>query len=137
MLCGASTRQAGPNEPKILQNVRTEGIACCPMATAPPSQSQYLLMKNGQVRVSVGDVFRAWEITSPAPAFRGSCGMNAALFSSPDARAANFWMGGDGTGLETNIFSIQRMARIPVLLDAVIPAASGSQNDTPPPGPSP
>jgi len=133
---GASTSPAGPNEPSP-QNVRTAGIACCPMAAQPPSQpATYFRMQNGQVQGSVGDVFAAWEITSPAPAFRGSYSMNSAL-SAPSAGGANFWMGGLGVGLETNIFLTKRMDRVPVLLDSVMPVASGSATDTPPPNPSP
>ncbi|MCU0913876.1 MAG: hypothetical protein MUC88_04835 [Planctomycetes bacterium] len=133
----AAAGAAGPNEPASVQNVRMAGVACCPMATRPPGQpTMYFRLQNGQVEGSVGDVLAAWEITSPAPAFRGSYGMNSAL-SAPPPGGANFWMGGLGAGLETNIFLTQRMDRVPVLLDSVTPDGSGGANDAPPPDPFP
>ena len=134
---GASTSQGGPNEPSRVQNVRTAGIACCPMAAQPLSKPVvYSILQKGQVQVSLGDVFAAWEITSPAPSFRGSYGMNSAL-SAPGAGGANFWMGGLGVGQETNIFLTKRMDRVPVLLDAVTPVGQPGANDPPPADPSP
>jgi prepilin-type N-terminal cleavage/methylation domain-containing protein len=135
MLGGAAAGRAVPNEPKLRQNVRTEGITCCPMATKPPDKPGGFTLSNGQVQARVGDVFGAWEITSPAPAFRGSYGMNADLFSSSDTRAANFWVGNKGAGLETNTFAIRikGLARIPVLLDSVMPVGSPGAANLPPP----
>jgi prepilin-type N-terminal cleavage/methylation domain-containing protein len=140
MLRGASKSQTGPNEPPVQQDVRTERIICCPMATKPPDTPPGgFLWRNGQVvqvQGTTGAAFGAWEVTSPAPAFCGSYGLNGSLFPSLPAGAANVWMG-DGPGLETNIFSIKAVARIPVLLDSVAPVASaGSAADTPPPDPS-
>jgi prepilin-type N-terminal cleavage/methylation domain-containing protein len=140
MLRGASASHGGPNEPPIQQNVRTERIACCPMATkapdTPPGGFRFMQGQVVQVQATAGTALGAWEITSPAPAFRGSYGMNESLFPSLPAGASNVWMG-NGPGLETNIFSIKGMARIPVLLDSVAPVASaGIAGDTPPPDPS-
>ncbi|MCX5643385.1 MAG: prepilin-type N-terminal cleavage/methylation domain-containing protein [Phycisphaerae bacterium] len=120
MLRGAFTSQAGPNEPPILQDVRTEGIACCPMATQPPDEPPGgFIFRKGQVVLAQGTsgaAFGSWEITSPGLPFRGSYGLNASL--------------------EKNIFSIRGMARIPVLLDSVTPIAAVYATDTPPPDPS-
>jgi hypothetical protein len=128
ILRGRLTGQAGPNEPQVRQNVRTEGIACCPMATQPPNPdfpaSPY---GNPPVHVKQGDVFRVWEIVSPAPPFQASYGLNMALFQY------NPWMrSGASTGSETSTFSIRGVAHIPVLLDSALPIPSASATIPPP-----
>jgi prepilin-type N-terminal cleavage/methylation domain-containing protein len=132
LLRGRLTSQAGPNEPKLRQNVRTQGIACCPMATmAPNPDFPASTYGNPPVQVKQGDVFRVWEIVSPAPAFRSSYGLNEALFQY------NPWMrSGASTGSETSTFSIRGVARIPVLLDSAMPGSYAYATIPPPPLPS-
>jgi hypothetical protein len=141
MLRGTAAGQPGPNEPPIQQNVRTEGIACCPMAAKPPDKPNGFILTYRQVlqaRGSVGDTFGAWEITTPAPAVRGSYALNSNLFPTLNGTGANFWMGDTGPGLETNVFLIKGLPNIPVLLDSVMPEGSaGTANDAPPSSPSP
>jgi prepilin-type N-terminal cleavage/methylation domain-containing protein len=132
LLRGRVTSRTGPNEPQVRQNVRTQGIARCPMATQPPNPdfpaSPY---GNPPVYVKQGDVSRVWEIVSPAPAFQASYGLNMALFQY------NPWMrSGASTGSETSTFSIRGGAGIPVLLDSAMPIPSASATIPPPPLPS-
>ena len=68
-------------------------------------------------------------------------GIDDAVFKASYVLAgggANLWVGNLARGLETNIFRIRTkgMARIPVLLDAVIPFGSPGTNDAPPADPS-
>jgi prepilin-type N-terminal cleavage/methylation domain-containing protein len=132
ILRGRLTSQAGPNEPQVRQNVRTQGIARCPMATQSPNPdfppSPY---GNPPVHVIQGDVSRAWEIINPAPPFQASYGLNLALFQY------NPWMrSGASTGSEMSTFSIRGGAGIPVLLDSSMPISYVSASVPPPPLPS-
>jgi prepilin-type N-terminal cleavage/methylation domain-containing protein len=116
MLRGRVADQTEPNEFEVRQNVRTQGIACCPMATKPHTEFPASPIGNHPVEVRQGDVLLAWEITSPAPAFRGSYGLNQALFQY------NVWIRSSAsTGSEMSSFSIKGVARIPVLLDSAQP----------------
>ncbi|MCL5283077.1 MAG: hypothetical protein M1376_24610 [Planctomycetes bacterium] len=132
VLRGRLTSQVGPNEPQVRQNVRTQGIARCPMAPQPPDADfPAAFYGSPPVQVKQGDVFRVWEIVSPAPAFRASYGLNTALFQY------NAWMrSGASTGSETSTFSIRGVAHIPVLLDSALPSAYAYATIPPPPRPS-
>jgi hypothetical protein len=134
VLRGRVTSQTGPNEPKLRQNVRTQGIACCPMAAKPPDRVPggfKLGQGPGLIDGTAGTAFAAWEIISPAPAFRCSYGLNDALFQY------NGWMrSGASTGSETSTFSIRGVARFPVLLDSVMPSSYAYATMPPPRLPS-
>jgi prepilin-type processing-associated H-X9-DG protein len=97
-----------PNNAGRLQNVRTEGIACCPMATRGSGTVGFSKTSNGQTYVEgkEGSTFAPWEITRPAPSFRMSYGLNAYV--------------GDPVRFDVNIFSLRGCDNIPLLLDSAM-----------------
>jgi prepilin-type processing-associated H-X9-DG protein len=84
-----------------------------------------------QVTGTPGEVFRAWEITSPGPAFRGSYGLNQSLFTLESGDDS--WSANPRLLLETNTFSLRGTARIPMLLDSTVPMARAGDEKQPPP----
>ena len=133
LLRGASTNQSGAGEPKVGRSIRTEGIACCPMATKLAENSGSIVVggPDYQLKGTPGDVFSAWEIRSPGPAFRGSYGLNDSLFV-PEAGSES-WSANSKHPLETNVFSIHHAARVPMLLDSSSPMVWAGDEKTPPP----
>jgi len=128
-----------PNaDPGALHHFGTRGIACCPMATKPSGESTWGAFGGTswfgsayRVEVTKGSTFAAWEITSPAPAFRGSYGYNQWLFtgfheslSVPPMRHG---------GIDLDVLSLKGRAAIPTLLDAAIPCSQPGPVDRPPP----
>jgi prepilin-type N-terminal cleavage/methylation domain-containing protein len=133
LLRGALTNQSGAGEPKVGRSIRTEGIACCPMATRLAENSGSIVVggPDYQLKGTPGEVFSAWEITSPSPAFRGSYGLNESLFV-PEAGSES-WSANSKRILETNVFSIRHAARVPMLLDSSVPMARAGDEREPPP----
>jgi prepilin-type processing-associated H-X9-DG protein len=128
-------KEIDPNALERSHAVRTEGIARCPMASRSPGDTSYgyaTLNSNGERTLNVegGGTFLAWEITIPAPAFRGSYGFNRWLFSP-----RMFGSGSDyltyRLGLGVNVPSLKRITNIPVLLDATIPSCMMSETMSP------
>jgi len=116
--------EGDPNRPRVFQNIRAEGIACCPMAVKPEKNGGFSASASGQgvsykVTGTDGSTFRAWEITSPLPRFRGSYGFNQSLFRPDFDTSAPLSFRLRRGGLD--IFPIQGKARIPVLLDCTDP----------------
>jgi prepilin-type processing-associated H-X9-DG protein len=84
-----------------------------------------------------GSTFRAWEITSPPPAFRGSYGWNGWLFDrrffGPDVEHTSgdpSWSARQRIGLD--IFYLWDRAAIPALLDAGEPSGKPRDDSKPP-----
>jgi len=117
------------NEPQdSFHHFHTRDIACCPMATEPSGSGRESFGAGGastfgsryEVRGSHGSPFVAWEITTPAPPFRGSYGFNRLLFQgfhrsfldTTHLRAG--W-------IDLDVQSLQGKADIPVLLDGMMP----------------
>jgi prepilin-type processing-associated H-X9-DG protein len=76
--------------------------------------------------ISDGGTFLAWEIRIPAPAFRGSYGINRNLFSPS--------MFSDSDSLRTiDVFSLKRRDSTPALLDGAGPNCWMLRADEPPP----
>lgn len=106
-----------PNSPGRYHGVRTEGIACCPMAAKGNGPGTFTSTANGELWMEgkTGLTFAPWEITRPGPPFRMSYGLNSLVFSH------SF----DGPGVPgpqvayTDIVSLTRRDGIPLLLDAV------------------
>jgi prepilin-type N-terminal cleavage/methylation domain-containing protein/prepilin-type processing-associated H-X9-DG protein len=110
------------------QHVRTEGIACCPMASRPGGSDDRLLWlydmpeegRSWQGECQYGSTFGAWELTGLGSPFRCSYGFNAWLFwpyfDSSDPRP---FRRHDRLGLD--IFSVRGRANRPVFLDATRP----------------
>jgi prepilin-type N-terminal cleavage/methylation domain-containing protein len=62
--------EGDPNRPRIYQNIRVKGIACCPMAVKPEKHGVFGAAAGGpgyhyRIKGTHGSTFRAWEITSP------------------------------------------------------------------------
>lgn len=110
-----------PNDQQRRHAVGTQGIACCPMATRTKETPRMAIGNPGQelFEISDGGTFLAWEITVPAPAFRGSYGINRNLFtpgmfSGSSTPGAVSWS-------ELDVFSLRRRDAIPILLDSANP----------------
>ncbi len=75
--------KADPNNPGRLHHVRTEDIACCPMATKGNGPGTFTGRANGEIYVEgkYGLTFAPWEITRPGPPFRMSYGLNKNIFN--------------------------------------------------------
>jgi prepilin-type N-terminal cleavage/methylation domain-containing protein/prepilin-type processing-associated H-X9-DG protein len=122
LLRGAFLTGDDPNQPDdSLYHFHTQGIACCPMAVKPGSPIQVGISARG-VEGWAGSTFRAWQISSPAPAFRGSYGVNRRLF----------WQFRPFLWRELDIFSLRGRANIPTLLDAGYPYGRPDDFDRPP-----
>lgn len=135
MLRGSFTSKEDPNEPKVRSYIRTQGIACCPMAVKPKevatggfimSVSSGLL--HWEVKGKLGSTFSAWEITSPGPPFHGSYGLNGWFFRPEFQTLIHGSLG--RLGVDT--FSLKGKANIPALLDSTGPYVYPSENDHPP-----
>lgn len=108
-----------PNQPPVFHRLRTQGIACCPMAVRTRSIDRgFFIVKRGtlwQLKGTWGSAFEAWGITSPRPPFRCSYGFNdwvlSPIFAGSYIRP---WC-----GLDT--FSVRGKANIPTLLDCTDP----------------
>jgi len=126
-LRGPYLSASDPNRPPVFQEIRAKSIACCPMATRSADDSlpgRSLTASGGatyQIKCKFGSTFKAWEITSPTPPFRGSYGFNGWLFdfrfdlSIPD----ELWVG-LVRGLNTSL--IRNRHRIPLFLDCTMPS---------------
>ena len=123
LLRGAFLTGDRPNQADdSVHHFHTQGIACCPMAVKPGSPLQLPIPVRG-AEGSGGSTFTAWQITSPAPVFRGSYGVNSHLFS----RFSDWAPPG---GLD--ILCLRGRANIPTLLDAALPCARPHEHNAPP-----
>lgn len=127
---GISAR-TDPNRAARYNPVRTEGIACCPVATKPGHWGSFTSTANGKVYLqgTYGSTFTAWEITKPAPPFRMSYGLNENVFT----------VGFDGVRVGatplpyTHVFTTRGRENMPLLLDAAEPTSSLILDTQPPP----
>jgi len=124
-LRGPYLAASDPNRPRVFQEIRAKGIACCPMAVKTSDD-----LRNGSFRVTSGTLYRiqgkmgstyeAWEITIPPPPFRGSYGFNDWLFNDRfDLSIPDDFRFRLSRGLDT--FPIRNRNRIPVFLDCRAP----------------
>jgi prepilin-type N-terminal cleavage/methylation domain-containing protein len=118
-----------------LHGFGTRDITCCPEATKIDErgtmgfEGTYFDSKDAaKTAGTLGSMFRAWEITSPAPAFRGSYGYNRWVFCGmtfpPRAEKGRL------VGL--HVYSRRDAAQIPVLLDAMMPYVDVTMGASPP-----
>jgi len=122
-LRGVFLRKNDPNaDASALHHFGTKGIAFCPMAVRPGrgyfGGSANFGSAGGSVEGTAGSTFEAWEITRPAPAFRGSYGYNSWLFSGfswPPRRLSR------GGWLEPDFLSFKGRADIPRHIGCGIP----------------
>jgi len=112
------------NEASVSYDVHTRDFACCPTAVTPGKRDAFGTVREwsvGSFRIqgTSGSTFKAWEITSPLPGFRGSYGINSWLLdqnfdTSIPIRKRLPWLGLD-------IFSLRDRAYIPALVDCENP----------------
>ena len=120
-----------PNRPGRYDPVRTDKIACCPMAAKAGGRGGFTGRHGGEIYVAGthGSTFTAWEMTTPPPAFRMSYGLNEYLFT---------WMY-DGPPVHgqppayTYVFTSRGQNNVPLLLDASTPTCSLMFDKQPPP----
>jgi len=129
LLRGPFLIEGDPNKPGVYQDINAKGIACCPMAVRPGGHPGFVASAPwGRAKGTDGSTFRAWEITSPPPPFRGSYGFNERLCNpfgfNPSARLP---IGG------VDIFSLRGRSNIPTLLDSTRPWVDSSSERRPPP----
>jgi prepilin-type N-terminal cleavage/methylation domain-containing protein/prepilin-type processing-associated H-X9-DG protein len=124
LLRGAFTPPNDANVPQdTYHHFRTQGIACCPMATQPARRGTFTATVHHsnqlitKIEGTSGSATGAWEITTPAPIFHGSYGYNRWLFSG----FARVPRRSFGEIVEWDVLSFMCRADIPVLLDAIIP----------------
>jgi prepilin-type N-terminal cleavage/methylation domain-containing protein len=113
-----------PNAPGRTHPIRTEKIACCPLATRTTGDGAYTSLAGGgggdrvYMHVDHGGTFFAWENTIPAPSFRMSYGVNGALvrtlppfegFGAPRRPWPKEY---------TDVWSLKGTSNIPLLLDS-------------------
>jgi len=121
-----------PNKPPVYHNLKTKGIACCPMAVRPsPGRAGSLISsRNWRIRYSSGSTFEAWQIVSPPPRFRGSYGFN----NSGNYRIVTSSFGRSRV-VET--YPVKGLANIPLILDSGTPSIKHQYSfaqDPPQPG---
>jgi len=110
-----------PNKPPVYHNLKTKGIACCPMAVRPgPERAEGLIIsRNWRIRYSSGSTFQAWQVESPPPRFRGSYGFNTSMAFYTKAR-------------DVETYSVKGLANIPVILDSTTPMFEHHHDGAPP-----
>lgn len=125
-LRGPFIAEGDPNRPRVFQDIRSKGIACCPMAVRTADDNNapgHFGATGGSYRIEgkYGSTFEAWEIIQPPPRFRGSYGFNHWLF--------HYSLFDTSVPLDhsirrhpcLDIFPLRNRARIPVLLDSTNP----------------
>jgi prepilin-type N-terminal cleavage/methylation domain-containing protein/prepilin-type processing-associated H-X9-DG protein len=120
-----------PNQPARYNPMRTERIACCPMATKPGKSAPFAAAVNGNAYAAgtYGSTFTAWEMTKPGPPFRMSYGLNSSAFGFR-------FDGVIARGLPlpyTYIYTTRGRENMPLLLDSAQPTISFVFDGQPPP----
>ena len=130
-LLGSVINSDDPNVVESLHPVNTKGIACCPMASK--RGSGHFSSRIGDTRVEgwMGSTFEAWEMTSPGPPFRCSYGVNGWLFSNRFVSTDPFIYMRHRLPY-TDTFSIKGRAKIPLLLDGIMPTSEAHDVLIPP-----
>jgi len=127
LLSGRHLRDDDPNAYWRFHSVRTEGIACCPMAVRPVDPNAagtFSSHANGllTLRGINGSTFRAWQIVYPGPPFLASYGMNDNICSFGFEGRGVF---GPETELPyTDVFRLRGYHNMPLLFDCALPANS-------------
>ena len=124
-LRGPFIAEGDPNKPRVFQDIRAKGIACCPMAVRTADDDNapgHFRAWGGTSRLEgkFGSTFEAWEIIQPPPRFRGSYGFNHWLFQKT---LFDTTIPLDSIHRQPclDIFPFRNRARIPVLLDSTSP----------------
>ena len=129
-LFGSSLYDDDPSTPPAYYDVRTEGIACCPMAVRAGSNGHFTASRPSlqyEMEGTGGSTFEAWEITGTPRPFRSSYGFNGWLFNPSFAPVAFY-----RKNLGLDISSISGRANIPTLLDSAHVEGIPYSNSRPP-----
>jgi prepilin-type N-terminal cleavage/methylation domain-containing protein len=122
---------ADSNLPRRYNPVRTDRIACCPMATRAGGYGSFTVSQGREVFTAgtMGSTFTAWEMTTPRPTFRMSYGLNIYPFTLMfDGRPSPY----------TYVFAARGQDNVPLLLDSSTPTCFlMSEKDSPPDRDSP
>ena len=137
LLRGVFLRAGDPiGDDRTFHHFATRDIALCPVATKPSTDdiaiagSGYFGSNPAPIMVTLGSAFAAWEVTTPAPAFRGSYGYNKWLFRG----FAEHPLRVSPRIVELDIFSLAGTAQVPTILDTLVPWAWPQPPfDNPPP----
>jgi type II secretory pathway pseudopilin PulG len=122
---GAALGADDPNaDTTALHHFETRRINLCPAAAKPAYNGGI----TGSIEGTSGSTFGAWEITKPAPAFRGSYGINVWVFAGfseiPKIYRPGF--------LGPDVLSFKNRSKIPVLLDSTLPWQRPRSGESPP-----
>jgi len=112
--------------------ISTEGIRCCPMATAGPGEDAEkggwgLTLDSGESWEGIimgGSTFRSWELTGLGSPLQVSYGFNGYLFTIPGTAGSKYRLG------ET--FMVRGSSSIPAFLDAIWYRNAPKSSDDPP-----
>jgi len=119
LLRGVFLRADDPNgDDRTFHHFATRNIALCPMATKTTigafGGGAFFGSSVASIEGTSGSTFAAWEVTKPAPPFRGSYGYNTWLFSGFCEHPQRV----RGRIPELDIFSIRGASQIPAILDS-------------------
>ncbi|MBN1508353.1 MAG: type II secretion system protein [Sedimentisphaerales bacterium] len=121
--------------------VRTQGIACCPLAAKPGGFGHFRSTiavgdRTWRMEGSFGSTFTAWEITYPAPPYRMSYGLNGNICSpSFEGPVTSPRVGPRPVEYPkyTEVYSLRNVAdKMPLLFDCPTPSMVLSDEETPP-----
>ena len=134
-----------PNaEASTLHHFGTKDIAFCPMAVRTARGRSGFGVSGGTwnglpspyLMGSSGSTFLAWEITNPAPPFRGSYGFNRWVFCGlsrrPPLRLSMHPLGRRGRFIELDLFSLRGRAQFPTILDDAFMWSKPDASNNPP-----
>ena len=132
-LSGKDPNAAGDS----FHHFRTNKIACCPTATRPAGGSRFGGWGGRNfwgwpyaIEGSGGSASGAWQITTPAPAFRGSYELNAWVFSGLHSGYEGIVVSGY-VRVVLDVLSLRGRSGIPVLLDGTYPWSYVSDRSQP------
>jgi len=135
LLRGSAPSEDAPLKPDLYNNVRTDGIACCPVAVKPLDDKDGGSITESspfappwRVRTRWGSTLRAWRIIEPGPPFLCSYGFNGYLIDRPFFPIRQVRRNQRGL----DVLSLGQRGSIPALLDSALPVACPGSNDEPP-----
>jgi prepilin-type N-terminal cleavage/methylation domain-containing protein/prepilin-type processing-associated H-X9-DG protein len=129
-LRGPFIAEGDPNKPRVFQEIKTKGIAFCPMAVrtadddSAPGHFRARSLPSYLIEGKYGSTFEAWEIITPPPRFRGSYGFNHWLFNKTQfdtSKDLTYRIPYRDRQPCLDIFPLRNRTRIPVLLDSINP----------------
>ena len=117
---GSYFRNDDPNIPPVMNDMNTQGFACCPMARKVGTGG-WRISSSGVTVIEgkMGSTFEAWDLSSPEPPFRCSYGFNQALFNSMFFGSSRRYRDLTRYGIEVTY--VKGRSNIPIFFDCMIP----------------